>query len=729
LRILISLVSLFAFARSCRFAIRNQELPAWMDFWFWVANFKLWVEGQFTLHDLIKPQNEHRIVTTQLLLLLDSVAFDMTGRFIAIVNLAVLTGLGLMLSRLVRLGNRGWAWPPLFWVALICAVCQYENMVLPIGVMVAITCAAACAAALMLAEATVNGSAAFAAGAGLLAIVADFSMASGVLATPALFVLLVLRRPRPVVWAVFTPLAVLGVALFFRHYSHGDYPDVRLFDPDLAVTRVAYIGNFLGSAFYLFPNIASGLGLLGLLLFLMASVALLHRYAMRREPVPAGDAALVALGLFIAVCGPVGTMTPRILMGPETALVPRYATESLLFIAAVLGLYIRWAARVAAPARIGVIALPGIGLLILGMTNVPSYDRVAENLSRAITGDAQLLANNVAVEGPAAGFFAKRPDEVRDLVAFLHERRLNMFSPAAGPPRSALVGLRGVDVNALPACKGFIDHAYAIDSTGFLLGGWVADSAGRHTAQWIAVLNPQGAILGTMRATVRRDDVRIALGAKRDANGFDGGFRLTETAEPGGSSTVQVLGLFPKQREPICRLPPTPIGPVLIEPAAELRDLAALPAIPETNGLQPWHGGSPLLPGSLLFGVEPAGAAPGGVPAWVAVPGDPSAKNAVIRFHLDGVPAAGHALAIPFAMSKESSGRHIVFIMGDGVRFETALPSIWDRPEWRAAVLPPELLMRHGGPVTVEINADGDTWLAVGAPLTATLQPDWSRLF
>src|ERR1700733_10509470 len=152
LRILISLISLFAFARSCRLAFRDQVLSAWTDFWFWVANFQLWVEHRFTLHDLLKPQNEHRIVTTQLVLLFDSLEFDMTGRSVAVVNLVVLFVFGLMLSRLVRLKNKGWNWPPLFWVALISAVCQYENMVLQIGVMVAITCAASCAAALLLAE-------------------------------------------------------------------------------------------------------------------------------------------------------------------------------------------------------------------------------------------------------------------------------------------------------------------------------------------------------------------------------------------------------------------------------------------------------------------------------------------------------------------------------------------------------------------------------------------------
>jgi hypothetical protein len=100
-----------------------------------------------------------------------------------------------------------------------------------------------------------------------------------------------------------------------------------------------------------------------------------------------------------------------------------------------------------------------------------------------------------------------------------------------------------------------------------------------------------------------------------------------------------------------------------------------------------------------------------------------------MRFRLDSGPVTGRALAVPFAMGKGSSSRHIVFTMGDGARFETALPSIWDRPGWRVAVIPPELWMRHAGPMTVEVFADGDTWFAVGAPLTATLRPEWSRLF
>jgi hypothetical protein len=720
LRILISLISLFAFVRSCRLAFRDQVLSAWTDFWFWVANFQLWVEHRFTLHDLLKPQNEHRIVTTQLVLLFDSLEFDMTGRSVAVVNMVVLFVFGLMLSRLVRLDNKGWNWPPLFWVALISAVCQYENMVLQIGVMVAITCAAGCASALLLAEATLDGGAAFAAGAGLLAITADFSMASGVLVTPALFVLLSLRRARPMVWGVFTPLALMGMALFFFHYSRGDHSDVHLFDWDFAMMRVVYIGNFLGSAFYAFPSFAAGLGFFTLFLFLLAATALLRRYVLKGKPVPAGDAGLVALGIFIALCGPAGSVTLRIVFGPGAALASRYATESLLFVAAVLGLYIRWAARSPLPAWTNRLALPGIGLLILGAANVPYYDKVSAAYYRTLTINAQLLVNNVGVEGPASGFFADKPGDLRELIAFLHARKLNMFSPEAGPPPSLLASLRGIDVNALPACRGFIDHAYAIDSTGFLLGGWVTDSKGRHSAQWIAALDQQGVVLGTMRAMTNRTDVQIDLGMSEIANGFDGGFRLTAASDPGEARAVQVIGLFPERRQPLCHLSAlTPIGPVLIEPAIELRDLTPGSAIVETNDLPVWQSG---MAGST-------GAVPGGVQAWGIVPGDHSVKKAVMRFRLDSGPAAGRALAIPFAMANGSSSRHIVFTMGDGARFETALSSIWERPEWRVAVMPSEVLMRHAGPVTVEVFADGDTWFAVGAPLTATLRPEWSRLF
>jgi hypothetical protein len=728
-RLVLTLAALLALARTYLFTYRYFVAPVWLDFWFWPGDFQRWVEHRFTLHDLIKPLGEHRIVTTRPLLLVDSLFFDMNGRTLIAANLVLLFALGLMLARLVRQGqsaNGTWNWPPLFWAALIGAVCQYENLLIPMDVGVALTCAATCASALLLMEATYAAGAARAAtlagGAALMAVAAVFSMASGVLAMPALLLMLVLRRARPAVWAVFAPILLLGVASFFFHYPSVHDLNLHPLDPRLAVMRILYVGNFLGSAFFAFSKYAAPVGLAGLLLFLVAAAALARRYALKGKPVPGGDAALVALCVFVALGGPVGSLSPRIFLGgAEAALVSRYATYSLLFVIAVLGLYVRWAARELGGGWFGRVGFPVAGLALLALVNVPYHSDRGATLRQAVMLDAQLLRNNVAAEGPTPWYPGASIADIRDAAVFLHARKLNIFSPAAGPPPSMLASLSAMgDMAALPACRGYIDQTYAIDSTAFLLAGWVADSDGRKSAPWVAVVDGSGKLLGTASSLITRTDVRDSLRMTGPAYGFEAGFRLAVSADPGTQAPVQVLGLFVDGPQPICRLPaPAVPGPILIEPAAALSDLVAAPVEPEVQGLEPWRKNA----GRLTKGP------PGDGLAWEFVPVEHRGGRPVLRFRLNAAPDTGRALAVPFAVTEDSPGYRMIFTFGDGARLETDLPSIWNRSKWHAAVVPPEQLAKHGGQVTVEIQAAGDAWFAIGAPLRVTLQPEWSRLF
>jgi len=140
---------------------------------------------------------------------------------------------------------------------------------------------------------------------------------------------------------------------------------------------------------------------------------------------------------------------------------------------------------------------------------------------------------------------------------------------------------------------------------------------------------------------------------------------------------------------------------------AELGDAAPVSAMPEAEGLTPWQGSPP----------------PGGVAAW-AFP-----RGGVLRFRLQALPEAGRALAVPFAAEEDVGNRHILFTFGDGARLESDLASFWSRGAWRVAVVPAALLEAHGGPVTIEVRKGEAGALAVGAPLSVTTRPEWSRLF
>ena len=722
--VVLNIASLASLIRSWEFVHVNLISPAWFDLWIWVDDFQRWTLGKFSFHDFVKPHYEHRIAPARVLLLIDSALFDMHGWLPALCNLVFLILTGLLLWRFVSAGaatRQLWTLSPLFWMALVSSVCQIGNLISPFQVAISSACLSAVITTSLLSLATASlgttRAAWLAAAAGLIDILADFSLAGCIFLAPALLVLLLLRRAALVIWCVFTPLAVLGWVLFFHHYARDQTGVPPILDAHLTVLRLLYVGNFLASSLNYFSNVATFAGLCGAASFLLACSAI-ARLWLRGKPVAPGDAALVALGLFLLLCAAAGTLTFRLTFGARAALVDRYATMSLLFVAVLFGLLIRWSVRAATPGWVQRVAVPSAGLLMLYAFNLPYYDRAAASLRRVANADADLLVNNVAVQGPAPVIFMGTPDDVRDRVIFLHQQRINMFAPDNRPPADLLAKLHGP--GPWPACRGYVDHAYGIDDTGFMLRAWLADPQGRHTAPWMAALDGQGTLLGTARAFDERPDVSASLGMPAEAFGFTDGFRLQHARrDPGATVAVHIAGLFPGESQPVCTLAmPAAIGPVLIEPVAKLSDLtpAPLTTAPEPGDFVPWHGTADVAPAAV----------PAGTLAWgVATPGQP---GRVLRFHADG-PSHDRALALPFVMAYESPGARIGVLFADGTRVGIDLPSLFGRREWRAAVLPPALLARHPGPVTLEVQGAGDPWLVVGEPLLVALRPEWSKIF
>jgi hypothetical protein len=729
-QMLVSFVSLVAIIRAYDFSITKLISAPWFDYWFWVSDFQLWVSHSYKFHDLVKLHSEqHRIATARIIFLLDSLLFNMNGYFVVISNLVILFLVGFLIwmaTLLDRVKLTGWGAPPLFWIALVGSVCQYSNLLLPFQVQFALVCCSGAAAALFLstaAEAVGFKAAWRAAAAAFFCIVADFSMGSGILLTPALMLLLALRRARPLPWVIFGVPALLGLAMFFSGYSFQNGHAVPLLAPNFMVPRIQYIGEFLGSSLTAVPSIAGVAGLLALLVFLFLGYLLLIDFAFQGRPVPAGDAVLVALGVWVALCGPAGTMTVRLILAPHSALVSRYATMSLLFVAVLLGLFMRWSERANAPAALRRFGLPVMLVVLLFIMNLPTYNELADSLRRVVAVNTQLMLNNVGVEGPVAPIFLGSVDDVRRQIVFLHDQHLNVFGPGRGPPAAVLDNLRRADIAKLPACRGSIDHAYAVDRTAFLLDGWATDPAGQINASWIAVFDGQGNLLGTSDTQVTRSDVSAALGMHAMAHGFEAGFRMKTPRETGGADTprvVHVVALFPGRPQSLCAIPlPAQIGPLMIQPLAKLVNPTPAPSVagPDVTGLTAWSGVSAAVPRVPVAGGPGAGWKGEGV------------ADGVLRFHLEGRPASGLALAVPFATVKDASSLHVSFTLADGGHFETVTAAPWGQPVWRAVVLPAEVLARHPGPVSVEVRSGGQSGFAIGAPIFAATQPEWSRLF
>jgi len=728
-QLILSGLGLTALAYSWFFVWRYCSLPAWFDLWYWIEDFQKWTAGHYSFHELVKPQSEHRIATTRLLLLIDSLYFGMSGHFVAVCNCAALLVLGLLLGRLAMSGvSRRAAWhvPAVVWAAFISGTCQAENLILAFQVQFALTCCCALGAAWLFAKACEpsageqlpwrRGTVTNAAGGAVFALLAVFSMGSGILLLPALGILLWLRRAPFAVWAIF--LIWAAASLMLELASHvGMQGMARSLSPGVLALRAMFSANFMGSAVTALPELAPwlGVGVFAVVLALAAELA--WRRLRGGLAVQTADATLLALALFAAMCGPAASLTLRILFGSGSALVSRYATMSLLLWGACAGLLLRRFDRAGAGniwARAAVI-LSAAGLLYL--INLPSYAVFAEQRKRIILAEAGLLTNNVGVEGPIAVIYFEGVPRIRAAARFLHQTGLNMFAASQRPPEDLLARLRAAPVGSLPACRGSVDWAMAIDSGAVLLNGWLADPDGRHTAPWIVARDAAGRIVGTARSLEDRVDLDQAAGFKAPAHGFLTGFR----DEVDGPRQLRLAGIFPDRKVKLCELPaPAEIGGVEVEPIAELRDLRAAPAVAAAAT------GAGFAAG---LGSAPAGPPGVALAAPMFSAGGAAGHVGAVDFAVPGGAPANAAWVLPFWTPPGAGWKSVTFVLGDATRLSAPLGPWWGSGFWRAAVLPAALARPHGGAVRIEVRDAGGGGLTVAAPMLAREQPGWSRLF
>ncbi len=658
-------------------AWRFRVVEPWMDDWFWVATFRRMTEDGFTWQDLFAFHNEHRIVTTRLVLLADSLWFHMLGWFPLIVNLLLLGGAGLAFGRLARVGPL----PPLFWAAWFLSLCQFDNLILPFQVQFGFSIAASVAAVGLLALATVPGSrhpAAFSAGAGLAAVVGALSMASGLLLAPALALLAFLRRAS--LRAAAPALAMAGSAAATDLIG----VPVALHHPVPIIDRASFALGFLGSAAGAVPMLARAVGLVA-----AAALAFFLASAVRRRPVPPATAALIALGTWVVLNAAAGAVTDRAYYGPAAALTPRYASMSLLLLAALAALAWR---EVTAAARPPWVALAAVAALLA--LNNPSYVRRAADFRLFVQANAEALRNGVDVTTPAMSLLLGDLP-LGPLIAFLRANRLNLFAPTYGPPHSVLDAAARDTPVSLPACRGSVDSAMRLDDRAAILQGWLATPGRLRNVAWV-VARDDGGIVGIARPRDGRGDVVAAMHAP--IRGFSAFVRLHGSGAPAERwVSVSVFGSFGDGARRLCALPsPALLGPVEMVPEHALRHVAVLAAQPAGASGPPWQ-----------------------------IDAD---EGRWLRFEIAAVPL-GRAVGIRLTARPDTGGLAITFRMADGVSFSQKLPALQTGEEPYVVLLTPEVMRRHPGKLSITVRATPAVTADTVELVLAETIPGWSRLF
>jgi hypothetical protein len=302
-----------------------QPMPL-TDQWAVVHQYLSYLDGHFSWADLFAQHNEHRLATTRVVLFADAILFGMRGLFPVALNYAILAAMAVIGAFLVSSRSQlerftcfaaalGLLWSFSRWVDFLWPFNIQYTLVhfFAFTCFVALFCASRSRFFLWIA----------------VALAADalgvFSLGSGLFVImPALLLTLFLRT-----WRAAALLAAFHLALVVLYFVGYQRPASSLpyyFDP---ITFFSIVAEFIGLAFGKHEVI---FGVLGLTLFAVVAGHISYLAVVRRPAHPACYI-LASLACFVILeAAVVGYVRPGFGIGP------RYATASVVFWAALLGM-------------------------------------------------------------------------------------------------------------------------------------------------------------------------------------------------------------------------------------------------------------------------------------------------------------------------------------------------------------------------------------------------------
>jgi hypothetical protein len=681
-----------------------QPLFFW-DPWGTVDQYAQFLQGNYRFSDLFTQYNEHRIAFPLLIFLMDFTF----GRGLNVINIAAILFIQflhfLLLARLARrLGRSAISVIAISVTAvLLFTFGQSENFTWGFQVQFVGVYAAAslafwwfCAAA----ERQWRGrsATAFAIGAFVMAAVATYTMANGIIAAAVLvFLGLALRAKIRLTLSAVLLTAALAASYFYDFHLVGAHspPGYVLQHPlEVLVYILVYVGGLAGP----FGLFAAGLlGAAGL----AATAFAVFRMIWRREQA-APRAALVAIMMFIAATAVV-TAFGRAFFGLDQALSSRYLTPACIFWAAQVIYWSSFAQQ--KPPNRPVLAI--LSVLFLTVAAGATRAHFAQEASAVEIFRNLNLASDALLSGgdlpEAVELASPEPAVPKRLAPFLDQQRLSIFSwpEAQWRDRPLREVFARIDDQA---CSGnFDDLATPPESIGAAAAGWAWDRLRRSPVGRVVLVGSNDHIIGFASGGWDRGDVRKAVSeVKRKAVGWEGFVKLRD----GGP--VRAYAVLDHGRV-ACELGEH-------APPEEGDRVGARPLDADLKSLGPSIDAPYALSGEWVLNEENpsagAPAAPG--PIYGSRSGSNSSRGevAIGPFH-----APNGAFALPIMTGASAEGQSIVVKDAQTGEIYVSV-RLRARPQWSAAIftIPPEQASHPLLLVAADKGRNAVQGMAIGAP-------------
>jgi len=474
--------------------------------------------------ELLRFQNEHRIVFSKILFWIDYQYFDARSTFLVAANFALLLGLWITLTAIAqRLLGPGALWIAVS--ALLSVFClswlhednvtwgfQSQFIVAYLFPLLAFACLALSAEG--------ERSIAWFLAAAFFGVASLGTMANGLLALPLLIVMQILlpqpavptRLLRAVVLAV---IAVIGAALWFEGY----YP--RDSTPATPLGMALFFTSYLGIPFVKLTG-STAVGIVGALFFAGLSLFFLGAWWRRRaqqDPLILGVLAMLAYvaatGLLLAY----GRGETH-----NAALIPRYATPSFMGWSALLILAAAWlksrADSLGIFARCAVVG--AVVFLPIQLEALGTYGPLVRHMRMHAA-----LALQLGLYDPGSLRFIFMADK-RDYYEYvktgadrLAALNRSIFADPLWPRAFALLGRRSGE--GVHPCTFAVDESAPVpgEARARAVNGWVVDEAASRQPAF-AYFTAAGRIVGIAVVGAPRPDVARSFGRKAAHSGFSG---------------------------------------------------------------------------------------------------------------------------------------------------------------------------------------------------------------
>lgn len=518
--------------------LHYSPIPFW-DMWDGSLSFYMDLQGG-NREALVRPHNEHRIILSRLLFLLDFELFGGKSAFLITVNyLLVFTMAGLFWNILYNLHADKISRPAsmvfsVFITALLFFWTQHENFTWGFQSQFLLSPLLMLASLMALSrDQGTNSNRTVFIIACLMGVLNCGTMANGLLTLPALFVAGWLLRLPVLKLAIIATLAVAMFALYFSgpvmSASEGSPSQLIGNLPKILVYWFCYLGSPLYEPL--------GGGLIAGAMAGAAGMALVGLYALTAIHGLAGkdhDRTKIVLFVFIGFILHTGILTAigRVDLGLPSAVSSRYTTPALLAWASLLCLYSPLILRQfenKSPHRIA--ALSMTAALTLGML---SYQTAALKVDRerAFAQRIAMLALELGINDRLfISSVYPAPERALAIARRASDRNLSSFGIAPFRDLGIRMGQTSVATSQTGLCQGRIEDATALEEApGFLrIRGWILEDSARPNTELITFQNDRSLISGfALTGAPRAEFTAPAASRPADSADFLGYIRAEE---------------------------------------------------------------------------------------------------------------------------------------------------------------------------------------------------------